>query len=842
MRLGHVLGLQRRALAPLQPGERGRVGQPLDCLPLLPRHRPAASLPSPAVLSRASSTSDRPTTSSTHSAPPLNDRDQLQCRRRRVPPLWTTTTGDRVLSSPAVVGRHRVRRLRRRQALPVQRHGHHQLLRLLRPRSAPLWTATTGDKVQSSPVVSNGSRVRRLRRRQTLRSARPARTGCSRRTEGLRRSGPRRPAATSASSPRQRRRRLRRLRGPEALRLRRRRIDQLLRHRVCTPLWTATTGDEIFSSPAVSRGVVYVGSFDGKLYAFDAAGSTNCSGTPKTCFPQWTAPTGGGVFASPAVANGVVYVGSFDDKLYAFSAAGTTGCSGTPKVCAPLWTRPSPTTCCRRLRVPETASSSRFVRCSFSAFGTAGTLNCSGVPKTCTPLWSATTGDFADASPAIADGVVYIGSADHNLYAFGQNWSEFRRCRPHRLQPNGAPDRRHQCGQPRDPAVRPGLRHGHVVAGSRQRARSARARRHPARSPAPFLGCSSLSPPTWVAQGVGPPTHSLLAVSNGVVYVGSDRLNVRHGRSIVALPERGRIGSACVPLADQHDRRQPRRSRRPSSSTASCSSAQTTTSYARSARGASPAAGARVSAPHWTGAHRWRSGVVAGRERRSSTWGRFDNELAFRRRPARPVARHAERSAPLWTANRADRCGRRPQSVAGSSTSAPATTATSALAQPARQVTPAHRRSARRCGGQSPVATCSRHRPSPTAWCTSGSLRQQARRTPGIRRRSAPGCAGTPKVCAPLWTAAHRWSRAVVAGGRQRCIVYRRRSDQEPLRVRRDWAPMRCGKRTETSTPRHRRRAHEDARIRHLARLRTRDEVYASVRFGTRSACRRRSG
>ncbi len=35
-------------------------------------------------------------------------------------------------------------------------------------------------------------------------------------------------------------------------------------------------------------------------------------------FPLFTAPTGGEVFSSPAVANGVVYVGSNDNKLYAF--------------------------------------------------------------------------------------------------------------------------------------------------------------------------------------------------------------------------------------------------------------------------------------------------------------------------------------------------------------------------------------------------------------------------------------------------------------------------------------------------------------------------------------------
>jgi len=47
----------------------------------------------------------------------------------------------------------------------------------------------------------------------------------------------------------------------------------------CSPLWSSHTGSPIVSSPAVSDGVVYVGSNDGKLYAFDlAAGS---AGVPR---------------------------------------------------------------------------------------------------------------------------------------------------------------------------------------------------------------------------------------------------------------------------------------------------------------------------------------------------------------------------------------------------------------------------------------------------------------------------------------------------------------------------------------------------------------------------------
>jgi outer membrane protein assembly factor BamB len=67
------------------------------------------------------------------------------------------------------------------------------------------------------------------------------------------------------------------------------------------------------SSPAVANGVVYVGSDDGRLYAFGAGG---CGAA--TCAPLWSYATGSAVRSSPAVANGMVYVGSDDGRLYAF--------------------------------------------------------------------------------------------------------------------------------------------------------------------------------------------------------------------------------------------------------------------------------------------------------------------------------------------------------------------------------------------------------------------------------------------------------------------------------------------------------------------------------------------
>jgi eukaryotic-like serine/threonine-protein kinase len=53
--------------------------------------------------------------------------------------------------------------------------------------------------------------------------------------------------------------------------------------------------------------VVYIGSTDGKLYAFDATLGTQLV----------TYTTGNAISSSPVVANGVVLVGSTDGKFYA---------------------------------------------------------------------------------------------------------------------------------------------------------------------------------------------------------------------------------------------------------------------------------------------------------------------------------------------------------------------------------------------------------------------------------------------------------------------------------------------------------------------------------------------
>jgi outer membrane protein assembly factor BamB len=151
--------------------------------------------------------------------------------------------------------------------------------------------------------------------------------------------------------------------------------------------WIAPTGASITSSPVIAGGIVYIGSNDGRLYAFNST-------TGKTV---WTVPTGGPIFSSPSVADGVVYSGSNDTKVYAFNA--TTG--------KQLWVTPT----------GDQIYSSPVVANGVVYIGSWDHKVYALDSGTGAILWATSTGDAVSSSPAFANGVVYIGSQDHKLYA-----------------------------------------------------------------------------------------------------------------------------------------------------------------------------------------------------------------------------------------------------------------------------------------------------------------------------------------------------------------------------------------------------------------------------------------
>jgi outer membrane protein assembly factor BamB len=199
--------------------------------------------------------------------------------------------------------------------------------------------------------------------------------------------------------------------------------------KVCAPLWTAaTTNSPTYSAPAVANGTVYVGSWGSKLYAFDAGGSVNCStgAAGKMCTPLWTAATPSSIGGTPAVANGVVYTVSGDGTLSAFDAAGSTNCSGTAtaKTCTPLWASARGPNGYVTSSSPAVANGVVYFSSTDGGtygYDAAGALNCSvsGTAKTCSPLWGAVTGYTGGGSPAIASGVLYINvTGDGTTYAY----------------------------------------------------------------------------------------------------------------------------------------------------------------------------------------------------------------------------------------------------------------------------------------------------------------------------------------------------------------------------------------------------------------------------------------
>ncbi len=191
-------------------------------------------------------------------------------------------------------------------------------------------------------------------------------------------------------------------------------------------MWSDHTDGFVSSSPAVVDGVVYVG--DGNsVIALDAA----------TGSLRWTFVTGGPVSSPPAVADGVIYVGSGDDDLYALDAS-------TGKL---RWSHHThaPVTCAPALAagVVYIGSGDHDIYALYASGGKLLWSQATGNPvdwlsvangvlyssgdyvmyaidaSTGTQLWtfSHNLSDGFSSSPTEANGVVYVGSVDDHLYA-----------------------------------------------------------------------------------------------------------------------------------------------------------------------------------------------------------------------------------------------------------------------------------------------------------------------------------------------------------------------------------------------------------------------------------------
>lgn len=189
--------------------------------------------------------------------------------------------------------------------------------------------------------------------------------------------------------------------------------------------WQAQLGRLVdFSSPAVVDGTAYIGSSDGRLWAYPAEGC----GQALCTTPSWRSIKLGQIMDSPSVSNGVVYVGSQtsdnsnNGKLNAFAAS---GCGRA--VCAPLWQGLA-----GKDSILESSPAVANGRVFVGAFdGNLYAFKAGGCgTATCQPLWRGNTGGSIESSPTIAGGVVFVGSDDGNLYAFNASGCGAPNCAP----------------------------------------------------------------------------------------------------------------------------------------------------------------------------------------------------------------------------------------------------------------------------------------------------------------------------------------------------------------------------------------------------------------------------
>lgn len=165
-------------------------------------------------------------------------------------------------------------------------------------------------------------------------------------------------------------------------------------------LWSKPLGDGVLtSSPMVANGLVYVDAFKntkiyGRLYALNA----------KTGAIRWVIK-GAGPFSSPTIVNNILYVGGSQNTFYALNAI--TG--------SVLWFKTLNSIPNYITDSPAVVNGVIYIAVNGATTATMYALNAS----TGAILWSTLMGGSVSySSPAVASSLVYIGAGDGLLYAF----------------------------------------------------------------------------------------------------------------------------------------------------------------------------------------------------------------------------------------------------------------------------------------------------------------------------------------------------------------------------------------------------------------------------------------
>lgn len=152
-------------------------------------------------------------------------------------------------------------------------------------------------------------------------------------------------------------------------------------------IWSFACEEEIRSTPATYRNMVFVSSYDSNLYALDN----------KTGQFLWKAATNGGLASSPCVFESLVAVGSEDGNVYAYDLV-----KGQLQ-----WT----------VHTGGPVRSSVRYQAGLLYFGSDDQHLYCVEGRTGRQAWKQRSWKPIRSSPAIAEGTVYFGSSDGHLYA-----------------------------------------------------------------------------------------------------------------------------------------------------------------------------------------------------------------------------------------------------------------------------------------------------------------------------------------------------------------------------------------------------------------------------------------
>ncbi len=145
----------------------------------------------------------------------------------------------------------------------------------------------------------------------------------------------------------------------------------------------------VYGTPAAAEGMVYFGSYSGKVYALDA----------RTGAKKWEYPTGGAVIGSPVIAGDTLIVTSSDGKLYALDAR-----SGGAKWAEPFATQ-------GKIWADPVVANGKVYFGNFAHQFFAVDL------KSGKLIWEREFKGAIASTPLVAEGTVYIGSFEGKLYA-----------------------------------------------------------------------------------------------------------------------------------------------------------------------------------------------------------------------------------------------------------------------------------------------------------------------------------------------------------------------------------------------------------------------------------------